>query len=151
MNINIEFLPSKNGEETLKINEYFVHSKYNPNKEAEQLIHRQYTPHHTHIIFGYGCGYVVDALLKRRSFEETIIVIDPLFDSRTLRPERKSSNLFLLDSTAISMLELYINKIAANTRVAFKIICTSNYEKVFPKEYKELLKKIVDIQYKNWR
>jgi len=149
LNINIEFLPSKNGEETLKINEYFVHSKYNPNKEAEQLIHRQYTPHHTHIIFGYGCGYVVDALLKRRSFEETIIVIDPLFDSRTLRPERKSSNLFLLDSTAISMLELYINKIAANTRVAFKIICTSNYEKVFPKEYKELLKKIVDIQYKN--
>jgi len=149
LNINIEFLPSKNGEETLKLNEYFVHSKYNPNKEAEQLIHNQYTPHHTHIIFGYGCGYVVEALLKRRSFEETIIVIDPLFDNQTLRPKHKASNLFMFDSTAISVLELYINKIATNTRVAFKMICTSNYDKVFPNQYKELLKKMLDIQYKN--
>ncbi|WDV07457.1 motility associated factor glycosyltransferase family protein [Lysinibacillus irui] len=149
MKINIEFIPSKNGEETLKINEYFVHSKYNPNKEAEQLIHNQYTPHHTHIIFGYGCGYIVDALLKRRSFEETIIVIDPLFDNQTLKPKHQALNLFMFDSTAISVLELYINKIATNTRVTFKIICTSNYEKLFPNQYKELLKKIVDIQYKN--
>ncbi|MGG2109418.1 6-hydroxymethylpterin diphosphokinase MptE-like protein [Lysinibacillus pakistanensis] len=149
MKINMEFLPSKNGEETLKINDYFVHSKYNPNKEAEQLIQRQYSPHHTNIIFGYGCGYVVDALLKRRSFEETIIVIDPLFDNQMLRPKHQAPNLFMFDSTVIPVLELYINKIATNTRVTFKIICTSNYEKLFPNQYKELLKKIVDIQYKN--
>jgi len=149
LSISVEFLQAKNGDETLKINEYFIHSKYNPIKEAEQLVDRQYTPHHTHIIFGYGCGYIVEALLKRRSFEENIIVVDPLFNNQTLELKHQASNLFAFNSKVIPIFELYINEIAANTRVSFKTICTPNYEKVFPNEYKELLKKIVDLQYKN--
>ncbi len=145
----MEFLQAKNGVETLKINEYFIHSKYNPAKEAEQLVDRQYTPHHTHIIFGYGCGYIVEALLNRRSFQENIIVVDPLFDNQILELKHQASNLFAFNSTMIPIFELYINEIAANTRVSFKTICTPNYDKVFPNEYKELLRKIVDIQYKN--
>ncbi|MGE7945696.1 motility associated factor glycosyltransferase family protein [Lysinibacillus sp. NPDC093688] len=149
MNISVELLQAKNGDNTLKLNEYFVHSKYNPIKEAEQLVDRQYTLHHTHIIFGYGCGYIVEALLKRRAFEETIIVVDPLFNNQTLELKHQAPNLFAFNSTVIPIFELYINEIAANTRVSFKTICTPNYDKVFPNEYKGLLKKIVDIQYKN--
>lgn len=149
MSISVELLQAKNGDETLKINEYFIHSKYNPIKEAEQLVNGQYTPHHTHIIFGYGCGYIVEALLNRRAFQENIIVIDPLFDNYNLEFKHQASSLFAFNSTVIPIFELYINEIAANTRVSFKTICTPNYDKVFPNEYKELLRKIVDLQYKN--
>ncbi len=149
MSISVEFLQAKNGDETLKINEYFIHSKYNPIKEAEQLVDSQYTPHHTHIIFGYGCGYIVEELLKRRAFQENIIVVDPLFNNQTLELKHQASNLFAFNSKVIPIFELYINEIAANTRVSFKTICTPNYDKVFPNEYKELLRKIVDLQYKN--
>lgn len=37
MNLEIENIKTKTNGFTLRINEYFLHSKYNPVKEAEQL------------------------------------------------------------------------------------------------------------------
>ncbi|PKC53047.1 hypothetical protein RhiirA1_480136, partial [Rhizophagus irregularis] len=57
MNVHqVERLTAKSGVPTLKINDYYIHSKYDPIREAQQIAERQYTPHHAHIIFGYGCG-----------------------------------------------------------------------------------------------
>ncbi len=34
---DVEYLESKTGDETLKINNMLIHSKYNPRREAEQI------------------------------------------------------------------------------------------------------------------
>jgi len=36
--VDLEFLKAKNGEDTLKINSLFLHSSYNPSKEAERFV-----------------------------------------------------------------------------------------------------------------
>lgn len=149
MQINMEIHKTKTGLDTIKINEYFVHSKYDPIREAQQFVEQQYTPHHTFILFGYGCGYILEALIKRRAFNEKIIVIDPLFDNNQVVFNHEALNVHAFKSGVIHDLELYINKLAADSRVAYKVISTPNYDKVFPHLYKELLKKVREVQYKN--
>lgn len=147
--IKLEFIQTKTGEETLKINNYLVHSKYNPIREAKQLAEKYYLPHHVHIIFGYGCGYLIEELIKRRAFQEIIIVIDPLFDNNLLEIHRNENNVYYFKSEVIATMELLLNSIAGEARVNFHAICTPNYEKVFPEMYKALLMKVREIQYKN--
>lgn len=147
--INLEFVPTKNGEQTLRLNGYFVHSKYNPTREAKQLVEKNYIPHHVHILFGYGCGYVVEEFLKRRAFQEKMIVIDPLFVSDSITIKHHGDDVYFYDHSVIPKLELITNTIAKEVRVSFKTFCTPNYDKVFPEIYKTLLKKVREIQYKN--
>lgn len=149
MQIQIEKLVAKNGEPTLKVNEYFVHSKYNPRREAEQLVDQQYTPHYTHVLFGYGCGHVVEAFVKRRSFQEKLIVIDPLFDDDLISFDHSIQNVYAYKSDVVPFLLHYLNEIAQDSRVSFKVICMPNYDKIFPDLYKEVLFKVKERQYKN--
>ncbi|QCR31499.1 motility associated factor glycosyltransferase family protein [Lysinibacillus sp. SGAir0095] len=147
--ITLEYLQAKSGEKILKINEYYVQSKYNPFNEAKQIVENNYTPHHVHIIFGYGCGYVVEEMLKRRAFQEKIIVIDPLFEHEQVEILHEGENLYLFDSSVISNFQLYLDSIALEARVSYKTFCLPNYDKIFPELFMELLLKIKSVQYKN--
>lgn len=147
--ITLEYLLAKNGKKILKINEYFVQSKYNPINEAKQIVENNYIPHHVHIIFGYGCGYVVEEMLKRRAFQEKIIVIDPLFKYQQVEIVHEGENLYLFDSSVISDFQIYLDSIALEARVSYKAFCLPNYDKIFPELYMELLLNIKSVQYKN--
>ena len=147
--ITLEFLKAKNGEKIMKINEYYVQSKYNPLNEAKQIVENNYTPHYVHIIFGYGCGYVVEQMLKRRAFQEKIIVIDPLFAHQQVKLLHEEENLYFFDSSVISDFQLYLDSIALEARVSYKTFCLPNYDKLFPELYMELLLKVKGVQYKN--
>lgn len=148
---NVEVQQAKNGENTIKINEYYIHSKYNPSREAEQVVKTHYTPHHVHIFFGYGCGHVVEALLKLRQFNETVFVVDPLFnDNKIKRPfSLVEQNIYYLKSDILHDFEQYLSQLARKTRIKYKVICLPNYEKLFPEEYRLLLEKTKDVQNRN--
>lgn len=148
MQISTERHRAKNGENTLKINEYFIHSKYNPMREATQIVEKNYCPHHAHVFFGYGCGYLVQALLKVRQFNETIIVVDPLFDGVIEKPKSKA-NVFYFESKILNDFEFYLSDLTAQVRISYKVVCLSNYDKIFPNEYKLLLSKVKDFQNRN--
>ncbi|WP_052130044.1 motility associated factor glycosyltransferase family protein [Ureibacillus sinduriensis] len=145
-NFDIQYLEAKSGDLTLKINNYFVHSKYDPRREAKQIAEKQYIPHHTHIVFGYGYGYLIDALKDQMHFNEVLLIIDPLSEL-TIREEHKQLNIF--NENVIENLEFIVRHLAADTRTTFNIICSSNYDKLFPEMYRELLLKIKGIQYQN--
>ena len=140
--VTVEKLMTKSGHETLKVNDYFVHSSYNPIREAEQLAKKYYKPHHAHIVFGYGCGYFIDALLKEFHFNERLLIVDPLFDDKIISIRKEHEHLNLFTSKAIENFEFFLNELAAEARVSFQVICLSNYDKVFTEIYKNLLIKV---------
>ncbi|KGR90088.1 hypothetical protein CD30_13575 [Ureibacillus massiliensis 4400831 = CIP 108448 = CCUG 49529] len=149
MNVHqVERLTAKSGVPTLKINDYYIHSKYDPIREAQQIAERQYTPHHAHIIFGYGCGYLVDALLSCFKHNEELLVVDPLFNERHIDINEKHIGLKIYESTILNNFEFYLGAVAKEVRTAYKTICLPNYEKLFPEDYKLLLSKIKDVQYR---
>lgn len=142
----IKKMCAKNGSPTLKINNFFIHSQYNPEREAESYIKKRYQPHHTHIIFGYGDGYFLEALKKMRRYNEKVIVVDPLFDNQMLKIKKKHQHDYLYNSKAISMLDFLLNDMDDNVRTEYTVICAPNYDKLFPVQYRDLLQKIKDTQ-----
>ncbi len=64
-----EIIKTKTNQFTLKINQnnksYFLHSKYNPNREAENIAEENYDESvKNYIIFGLGFGYHVEQLMS---------------------------------------------------------------------------------------
>lgn len=88
----------------------------------------------------------MDALREQMKFDEVIIIIDPLSEL-IIREEHKELNI--LSEVAIENFEFVVKHFAADTRTTFNIICASNYDKLFPELYKDLLLKIKGIQYQN--
>tara|TARA_B100000315_G_scaffold255670_1_gene299640 strand:+ start:8220 stop:10028 length:1809 start_codon:yes stop_codon:yes gene_type:complete len=67
---------SKTGKPTLKINDKYLHSKYDPLKEGEGWAQTFDIPKDISIcVFGFGMGYHVRALLNR--IEDPIYVVEP--------------------------------------------------------------------------
>lgn len=147
--MKLEYLNTKTNVNTLKIEDYFIHSKYNPLTEAELLAKKIYTPHHVHLLFGYGCGYLVDSLLKECQFNEPIFVIDPLFKMEELIIQEQHKSMHLFNEESIGKWHTILSSYAFDYRISFKIHCLSNYDKLFPEIYKELLIDIKGVQYKN--
>lgn len=148
-NIQIEELLSKDNLPILKINGYYIHSRYNPLKEAQKVIEKKYKPHNFQIIFGYGSGYLVDALLDFQKYNETLIIIDPLLDNSNIQIAERHKKLLFVNANDIDKMEDILIYLKSEVRTEFNIFCTNNYDKLFPVEYKELLQKIRNIQEAN--
>lgn len=140
---------AKNGEPSIEINNYLIHSKYNPTKEAKKYIETHYRPHNFNIIFGYGNGYFVEELIKARNFNEKILVIDPLLDNGMINVLPKHKDVLGMKVDDIPFLESILLKLDSDTRTTFNVLCTNNYEKIFPEYFKQLLQRIRDIQESN--
>ncbi|MGE7090274.1 motility associated factor glycosyltransferase family protein [Lysinibacillus sp. NPDC048646] len=150
----IEKIETKTEDMTLKVNGYFLHSKYNPTIEAQKFAETHYEPHHVHILFGYGLGYIVDSLKEQFKFDEPLIVIDPLFDDSILevqaRHKANEVEMVLYNSESIEKLEYVVDSTKkVDYQKNFKIICAPNYEKIFPEIFLQVLKKVKNIQKSN--
>lgn len=146
----VEEVNSRQSQPTLKVNEFFVHSKYNPIIEAERIATTYYENHHTHIIFGYGLGYIVDALLPK-VHDGKIIIIDPLIEKGILNISSRHANveqIIYWDNKQVNTLAYIVSSIAKGLDLKIKIICAPNYDKLFMQEYYEILKYISEYQNK---
>ena len=146
MHYNLEKELAKINTETLKINNLYVHSKFNPIGESERIAIKNYKPHHLHVLFGYGLGYVADELIKQFQFNEPILIIDPLIDKGLLKvKEHNYERLYLgnisnreLLSNTLSHLNSYSNKVC--------FIVNPNYDKLFTLELSQVLTLVRDAQ-----
>ena len=140
---SIEKIPTKTNSFTLKVNNFFLHSKYNPEKEAEQFAKKNYTENHLHILFGYGLGYFAKALQSKFKENDQILVIDPLFNEHENSNEIKGIPiLYDIDKRE---LEIEINKTLTDYNVNVKMICSPNYDKLFTEKYKLVLNIVQEI------
>lgn len=144
-----EYIQAKTGVNSLIINGYFIHSKYDPIKEAEKLAEKLYVPHQAHIIFGYGCGYLVKALAEKREFDEIIIVVEPFITLDTIEVESLPSNTMVFGEDVLKDFEVFLSEFTVDYRTLYNVVCLSNYDKLFPEQYKQLLTKVKDVQTKN--
>lgn len=136
--MEIQYLKAKNGENIIKINDYFLHSNYNPSKEAATFIERSYKKDAVQIVFGYGEGHFVNALKSKMSFNDRYIVIEPI-----LPIKNKDDHVIPYgDSRQLQRdLSAYI-KITDRINV----ILSPNYDRLVPEKYKDFLMIIKQLQ-----
>ncbi|MBK3494831.1 motility associated factor glycosyltransferase family protein [Viridibacillus sp. YIM B01967] len=147
----IEALEAKTGHAVLKIDGYLLHSKYNPIKEAQKYAKEQYAMHHSHIIFGYGNGYIIDALSEQLAHGEKILIIDPMIEQGIIKihERHKREPFYYWSSSEENTLGMYISGITSSKESKVKVICSYNYDKLFPKELRSTLHLIKDYQEKS--
>lgn len=131
---DVNFETTKDNLMTIKLDGYYLHSKYNPIREAKEIAKNIYKPHHLHIIFGYGMGYIINELIQLRKFNEPILIVDPLIDKGILILQTKESdNVY---HSSLDSIELIRNDISSLADMTSKLTyyVSPNYKKVFLKE-----------------
>lgn len=142
---DVEYLESKAGDETIKINNMLIHSKYNPLREAEQICQKKINNSQLNIVFGIGNGFLYDAFLNADISKDKVLFIEPL---EQLRKKRYTLYTVIYGHNT-QKIEQEITERLMNFSNEVNIICTPNYDKIFAEEYVELLKLIKGIQNKN--
>lgn len=149
---NVETVISKTGEETISVNGYFLHSKYNPLEEAKRISEENYVPHHVHIVFGYGKGYIIEALSNLFDYDEKIIVIDPLIEQKVLEINKDHTyeeRICYWAPEHKNTLSYLINNLSTVRELKVKVVISPQYNKLFAPEIKNILELVRDHQYKN--
>ena len=148
MGYTIEKVLSKNNLETIRVNNLFLHSKFNPIQEANKFVENKYAPHQLHVVFGYGLGYIVEELIKLMKFNEPILIIDPLIDEKLLSISNHNyERLYYVNSEQDEQIIDMLDQLASyTTKVQF--ISSINYEKLFPTQVRKLVEYIHLNQYK---
>lgn len=135
--IKIEKFISKSGVPSLKVNEYFLHSNYNPIKEAEQLAKKNYKINNLHVLFGHGLGYLTSSLLNMFSKNDSLIIIDPLYES--IEPIDNWENVKIISDFSKDHFESILTSKLEHYKRNVQLVCSPNYDKLFPELYKEVL------------
>jgi hypothetical protein len=84
-NLTCEITKSRNGSKNLEVHRddktFTLHSKYDPLKEAEQLVDSAYDEKRNYfIVYGLGLGYQLDALKARTIESDLIFIMEPSLD-----------------------------------------------------------------------
>lgn len=111
---------------TLKINNFYIHSKYNPILEAEKFAARNYKEGSFHIIFGDGLGYYTNAFYNLSKDGRDILVLDPILE---IQHDEKIHIDFSEDALKTILREKLDNWKDIN------LITIPNYNKLFPEYY----------------
>ncbi|MGN7478776.1 motility associated factor glycosyltransferase family protein [Solibacillus silvestris] len=143
-NSKIEYIQTKSGMTTVMINGYLLHSKYDPKREAEKIAEKEVDYQFTHILFGYGNGYIAEALANRLN-KKQLIVYEP---EKSILPILTTLDNFIVLNN-LKDLEHHINEKVKNYDTKIKVICSPNYNKIFEEEYEKVLKLVKDMQYEN--
>lgn len=140
--LNIKSITAKDGNETFEVNGYLLHSKYNPNREAESLIKKEINKNYVNVIFGFGGGYLADALVKEEISNDKILFIEPITTFERFDTKQYDivfgDNLDTIQEAIEGKLRFFSRKI--------NVICAPNYDKIFHSLYVNVLKKVKDIQ-----
>lgn len=150
LDLKIELLASKKNIPTVTVNGLLLHSKYDPVVEAERIAQANYLMHHTIILFGYGLGYIVDELLKTVGNEQ-IVIIDPLIEVGQLEiceRHKKEKKVVYWEASHTNTLGYTIASLSEGLELKLNVICSTNYDTLFQKEYYELLRYLRDFQNK---
>lgn len=139
--LDIIYLKTKNEKPNAKVNGYFLHSNYNPVAEADKYINTNYKEGYINILFGFGLGYIANAIAKKYSNTD-ILVYDPIFNHLTFEDKENIEGVFSDFEDFCKRSESYI----ADFDRKVNILVSPNYDKIFEREYKELLDFIRHIQ-----
>ena len=139
--IDLKVEITKSGSPTLKVfhndKEYYLHSKYNPIREAETWVKEYYEQGKMVILVGLGLGYCGRELLKFISPEDRILIIEPYKEIIDIAKDNNLKDL-LDDDRVFICLESDKERLGKILRILIqgqflkdsKIMVAPNYEKI---------------------
>ncbi|ETT87871.1 6-hydroxymethylpterin diphosphokinase MptE-like protein [Viridibacillus sp. FSL R5-0477] len=140
---NIEVVTSKSSLPTLKVNDYYLHSKYDPKKEAEQFVNNHFAENKVHILFGYGYGYFAKAFKDKCKENEHLLIIDPIY--KEIESVITQEDFEIISDVNEKNIEMALGNLLKDLNLKVKVICSPNYDKFLSKEYKMVLKIVKEI------
>jgi hypothetical protein len=137
--ISVDIHPSKKGPLTMKLNEHYLYSRYDPLKDAECLIYSQMDESaNIYCLFGFGLGYHVQELLQKEP-DKQIVVIEPYVSVIRKAVENIDlSNIFSHPNVEILCLEqgqVLINTLNELTKQPTKWIIPNAWLKALPQNH----------------
>lgn len=148
---NIKILNSKRGKQTLCIDGMFIHSKYDPLKEAEVFINnnRNFYENKKHIVmYGLGLGYYALQLLKKMNNNCHLYIFDIDEEVFSLCNDKG----FLKDLQCDKRVKLYIGidkfmeQFSRKTSLVEDVLIASQMVKSIPEQYQKVKNLFVDFQ-----
>jgi hypothetical protein len=145
--------PSKMGVPTIKISidqKYkYIHSKYDPKKEAEKIIEQfELTDEIEHvIIFGAGLGYHIQLFIEKNpqlSFTIYEPNIDILVAFLEMYPLHKHENLKNIINGKKQMHD-YLLKLTTEYRNKIKVLALHSYSQIFKEQLDKLYETMIEI------
>lgn len=145
--IHIEKGISNSGIETLKINEYYIHSRYNPIQEAERFVGQFYKKNHKTILFGFGLGYIAEEIKAKmgNDSDDNLFIIDPIKEELVGDQLNQFFNIYPFENLKDMVKKIIHIDVQRLSKI--NVICSPNYDKLFPKEYLQLLQEINHLQH----
>lgn len=139
----VELLATRNGENlTIKVNNYVLHSLYNPIVEAQKFAEKHYRSGHLHVLYGLGMGYIGEALVAKMSEQDYLLILEPsllISEQAQRRPEVQRmlahSNVRLLLSTDEVVVKKQLRILFQQYKGKYCYIPSLNYDKAFPINY----------------
>ncbi|MGP7818530.1 motility associated factor glycosyltransferase family protein [Niallia sp. 01092] len=132
------------------VNQYPLHSVYNPIREAEKIVESHYKKNHLHILFGLGDGYIVDEFIEKIHTEDYLLVVEPNYErniehiNKTMNAIEDFPNIQLvvfdhvndLKNILLHLFSIYLRRV--------QFITSPNYAIIFPSICKEVMISIKD-------
>lgn len=153
----VNFEKCTNGQLTARIEKdgkrYYVHSKYEPIKQAEKFVSdTEYDGDSFIIIFGFGLGYHIRELLKNIHKNNFIIIFEPcekLFNKALregiINDILENERVFVFASNDIDEFKSVLSSSCENENAyRIKTAIMPGYDKVFNDEYKGFLEAVRD-------
>lgn len=122
INKNVEILPAKSNSVTVKVNNTYVYSKYNPVKETERAI-KKYNINENSVIFliGFGLGYNLIEITNNYKYKKIFIIehnyniLNVAFNYNDILDYLKQYNVFFLNTEDENQ---FIDTISDNLNIA---------------------------------
>jgi len=142
----LDFEETAAGRVTIKYNSRYIHSRYDPEAEAEKLVSGLNIRQRTVIFcFGLGLGYHVAKIIPRLGEENLLVIAEPSLDI-FLDVIKNYDISDILSNKKISLcvssdMSLYtgINDLKLTSAVGAALIALPSYKDLFPDKYRDFL------------
>lgn len=138
---NIEYIQTKTNLMTIQVDGYLLHSKYNPVKEAEKIAINEIDEQYVHLLYGYGQGYIAEAIYSKLEEKNRLIVFEPILELYE-NIGKKDYQVF----NDIEQFEKSFENLCSEFDRKVKIVLSPNYDKFEVDIYQKVLKVVKTIQ-----
>ncbi|WP_159446807.1 motility associated factor glycosyltransferase family protein [Carboxydocella sp. ULO1] len=149
----INILNSKKGQPYVIVNGLFLHSRYDPIKEAQRWAEVHYQKNHLHILFGFGAGYFAQELLRHLDENDFLLIIEPVAELFLEAAKFIDLHQFYAHERVLILVGFERMEIERHLRFIInlqyagrvEVLCSPNYDKLLPEEKNQLEKLVLEV------
>jgi hypothetical protein len=140
---------AKSGHLIHKINNFYLHSRYDPIREAAKFAERHYKKNYLHILFGIGSGYIAKALSEKMTKDEYLIIVEPIecLIDKQLEKDILLKRVIIIKGEEQGIFREVFQNFGKIFSKRVSVICAPNYDKISPHYYQSIVKTVEEFIY----